>query len=279
MGKTPHFNFVNFKNIPVTRCLQKCSNNQECNAVKFNFGNTDNNTNCSNIDEFNENGYCQLYSFPNPRNTTQRGDSVPALIPSSTSKYCYASLYKKKENNLTKSLDYVITNKDANPDNITNLQIKKSNVQDVQNIAKIYSKYQGAICRNDVNAKSCDLLNSYINNWCQQNPNSTTCERYCSYNNSNCPSRNITSIGIYSALVAVSLFLIIISFKTKKWTLFKILSLLSFVVFSVFLTIHIIRISKPIYDGSEPEVLPNWYSSQNCGAGTYKNVLGECVKK
>ena len=264
-------NWANFENVSVTNCLQKCSNHQSCDGVQFSFGTDENN------DEFNSNGYCQLYTF-NSEEQPIKSKSPPKPAPP----YKYSSLYTKTYNNESRgyiSNDYTITNQTANPDNPTSLQIKKSNIQDVPNITKIYSKYQGAICRNDIKTPPCNLLNSYLNNWCAKNEDSSTCETYCNFNSSNCPPRNTTGLITYSVLVAVALFLIVLSFKTKKWTLFKIGSLTAFSIFTVLLVLHIIRFTKPVYDGTQPEILPDWYSPNSCPDGQYKNVLGKCVSQ
>jgi len=265
-------NWANFENVSVTNCLQKCSNHQSCDGIQFSFGTDENN------DEFNSNGYCQLYTF-NSEEQPINSKSPPKTAPP----YKYSSLYTKKYNNESRgyiSNDYTITNQTVNPDNPTSLQIKKSNIQDVPNITKIYSKYQGAICRNDINDENlpCDLLSSYLNNWCSQNPDSKTCETYCNFADSDCPPRNISGLITYSVLVAVALFLVILSFKTKKWTLFKIGSLTAFSIFTVLLILHIIRFTQPVYKGTQPEILPDWYSPNSCPNDQYKNVLGKCVQ-
>jgi hypothetical protein len=264
-------NWANFENVSVTNCLQKCSNHQSCDGVQFSFGTDENN------DEFNSNGYCQLYTFNGEQPIKSKSPPKPAPL------YKYSSLYTKKYSKSKSrgyiSNDYTITNQTANPDNPTSLQIKKSNIQDVPNITKIYSKYQGAICRNDIKTPPCNLLNSYLNNWCAKNEDSSTCETYCNFNSSNCPSRNTTGLITYSVLVAVTLFLIVLSFKTKKLTLFKIGSLIAFSIFTVLFVLHIIRFTKPVYDGTQPEILPDWYSPNSCQNGQYKNVLGKCVSQ
>ena len=107
-------NWANFENVSVTNCLQKCSNHQSCDGVQFSFGTDENN------DEFNSNGYCQLYTF-NKFNSEDNSEEQPIKSksrPKPAPPYKYSSLYTKKYSKSKSrgyiSNDYTITNQTVN---------------------------------------------------------------------------------------------------------------------------------------------------------------------
>jgi len=267
-------NLVNFENTSILKCFQKCSQDENCDAIQFNFGNSTE----SNIDELNENGYCQLFHFKdNVENTTTDINSSIPLNP----KYTKLSIYQKNKNS---SGNYPIADPNGNftvsnetrvvDDDPTSLQFVKTS-DNPDNITKLFSKYQGGICRNDLNETSCKLMSPYVLRWCQQNPDSETCKKFCEY--SDCPSRTIQPLVIYGALVLVSLVLIVLAFGKTNNIWLKLLSIGIFITMGVLLTIQIIRFTQPIYNGSEPNIVPDWYSTSVCDSGKYKNVLGNCI--
>tara|TARA_Y100000591_G_C21848634_1_gene710208 strand:- start:2341 stop:3330 length:990 start_codon:yes stop_codon:yes gene_type:complete len=270
--KTGVHNLVNFENTPILKCFQKCSQDENCDAIQFNFGNSTE----SNIDELNENGYCQLFNFKNSQSnltTTKSQDTVD----SPNSKYSNFSIYTKDKNigliDADPNGNFTVTN-EMQIDDPTSLQFVKTN-DNPGKITKLFSKYQGGICRNDLNETSCNLMSPYVSRWCQQNPNSETCKKFCEY--SECPTKTIKSLVIYGALVLISLVLIVLAFGKTNNIWLKLLSIGIFIAMGVLLTIQIIRFTQPIYNGSEPNIVPDWYSISACDSGKYKNVLGNCI--
>ena len=271
--KTGVHNLVNFENTPILKCFQKCSQDGYCDAIQFNFGNSTE----SNIDELNENGYCQLFHFKESENNLTTTKSQDTIVESPNSKYSNFSIYTKDTNiGLIKADpngNFTVTN-EMQIDDPTSLQFVKTN-DNPDKITKLFSKYQGGICRNDLNETSCNLMSPYVSRWCQQNPDSETCKKFCEY--SECPTRTIKSLVIYGALVLVSLILVVLAFGKTNNIWLKLLSIGIFIGMGVLLTIHIIRFTQPIYNGSEPNIVPDWYSTSACESGKYKNVLGNCI--
>jgi len=270
-------NLANFENTPILKCFQKCSQDENCDAIQFNFGNI----NDPNLDELNENGYCQLFSFKAGENgtTNTKDDSTIPVNP----KYTKLSVYQKDVGSPFKASKYpvadpngnfTVSNKDQVLSDPKSLQFTKTN-DNPNKITKLFSKYQGGICRNDLNETSCNLMSPYVSRWCQQNPDSETCKKFCEY--SDCPSRTITPLIVYGALTLVSLVLIILAFGKTNNIYLKSISIGIFIAMGVLLTIQIIRFTQPIYNGSEPNVVPDWYSTSACESGKYKNVLGNCI--
>ena len=271
--KTGVHNLVNFENTPILKCFQKCSQDENCDAIQFNFGNSTE----SNIDELNENGYCQLFNFKNSQSNITTTKSQDTIVESPNSKYSNFSIYTKDKNiGLIKADpngNFTVSN-EMQIDDPTSLQFVKTN-DNPGKITKLFSKYQGGICRNDLNETSCNLMSPYVTRWCQQNPNSETCKKFCEY--SECPTKNIKSLVIYGALVLVSLILVVLAFGKTNNIWLKLLSIGIFIGMGILLTIQIIRFTQPIYNGSEPNIVPDWYSTSACDSGKYKNVLGNCI--
>ena len=272
--KTGVHNLVNFENTPILKCFQKCSQDENCDAIQFNFGNSTE----SNIDELNENGYCQLFNFKNSQKNLTTTKSQDTIVESPNSKYSNFSIYTKDKNiGLIKADpngNFTVSNNELQIDDPTSLQFVKTN-DNPGKITKLFSKYQGGICRNDLNETSCNLMSPYVSRWCQQNPNSETCKKFCEY--SECPTRTIKSLVIYGALVLVSLVLVVLAFGKTNNIWLKLLSIGIFIAMGILLTIQIIRFTQPIYNGSEPNTVPDWYSISACDSGKYKNVLGNCI--
>jgi hypothetical protein len=272
--KTGVHNLVNFENTPILKCFQKCSQDENCDAIQFNFGNSTE----SNIDELNENGYCQLFNFKNNQKNLITTKSQDTIVESPNSKYSNFSIYTKDKNiGLIKADpngNFTVSNNELQIDDPTSLQFVKTN-DNPGKITKLFSKYQGGICRNDLNETSCNLMSPYVSRWCQQNPNSETCKKFCEY--SECPTKTIKSLVIYGALVLVSLVLVVLAFGKTNNIWLKLLSIGIFIAMGILLTIQIIRFTQPIYNGSEPNIVPDWYSISACDSGKYKNVLGNCI--
>jgi len=272
--KTGVHNLVNFENTPILKCFQKCSQDENCDAIQFNFGNSTE----SNIDELNENGYCQLFNFKNSQKNLTTTKSQDTIVESPNSKYSNFSIYTKDKNiGLIKADpngNFTVSNNELQIDDPTSLQFVKTN-DNPGKITKLFSKYQGGICRNDLNETSCNLMSPYVSRWCQQNPNSETCKKFCEY--SECPTKTIKSLVIYGALVLVSLVLVVLAFGKTNNIWLKLLSIGIFIAMGILLTIQIIRFTQPIYNGSEPNTVPDWYSISACDSGKYKNVLGNCI--
>ena len=272
--KTGVHNLVNFENTPILKCFQKCSQDGYCDAIQFNFGNSTE----SNIDELNENGYCQLFNFDKFKDNLTT-EPTPNPVIQKPNKYSNFSIYTKNEGEspIYQTVDpngnFTVTN-EMQIDDPTSLQFVKMN-DNPGKITKLFSKYQGGICRNDLNETSCNLMSPYVSRWCQQNPNSETCKKFCEY--SECPTKTIKSLVIYGALVLVSLVLIVLAFGKTNNIWLKLLSIGIFIAMGVLLTIQIIRFTQPIYNGSEPNIVPDWYSISACDSGKYKNVLGNCI--
>ena len=57
-------------------------------------------------------------------------------------------------------------------DDPTSLQFVKMN-DNPGKITKLFSKYQGGICRNDLNETSCNLMSPYVSRWCPKSNSET----------------------------------------------------------------------------------------------------------
>jgi hypothetical protein len=150
-------------------------------------------------------------------------------------------------------------------------------------VTKLFSSGQGGICRKNVNYNSEPILKQKMGELCKLNPDLEICKTFCSLNSDMCPStKNILPLAILIFLVFASLVFIVLSFKNKKRnTILKVISIITFIVVTVFLVIHIIKFTKPLYSGNKKDKLPKWYTqlnaNQNCQNCT--NILGECFEK
>ena len=256
-------NRANFSNISLLNCMKKCNEDSKCDSIQFNYG-SDGNKN-----ESTEDGYCQLYT-----NTTTK-----ASTPTPVGKYTCASTYLIDQN------DKIINSKNFeiyDQNNQKGLSFTKTK-NNPPKVTKLFSSGQGGICRKNVNYQSEPLLKQKMGELCKLNPYLEVCSTFCSQNSDMCPStKNIVPLAIFIFLVFASLVFIVLSFKQKKGnTILKIISIVTFIVVTVFLVIHIIQFAKPLYSGNQKDTIPKWYTQlntdQNCQNCT--NILGECVEK
>ena len=139
---------------------------------------------------------------------------------------------------------------------------------------KLLSKSQGGLCRKYINSDSTDSLSQhYLEEWCGKNPDMDVCENFCSNPNTNCPSRSITSLVIFSFLTFLCIFLLILAFGHPKNKIYKILSVISVIISIIFLVIDIIRITKPVYNGSKQDYIPIFEKLSNCKKFSEKREL------
>jgi hypothetical protein len=255
-------NRANFQNISLLNCMKKCSQDSECNSIQFNYG-SDGNQN-----EFTENGYCELYVTK----STITGKPVPEQ-----DKKC-ASTYLIEGNNKMSTENFQVYD-DTNSKGLTFTKSKNKPPK----VTKLFSSGQGGICRKNVNYNSEPILKQKMGELCKLNPDLEICKTFCSLNSDMCPStKNILPLAILIFLVFASLVFIVLSFKNKKRnTILKVISIITFIVVTVFLVIHIIKFTKPLYSGNKKDKLPKWYTqlnaNQNCQNCT--NILGECFEK
>lgn len=256
-----NINYANYDNITSLQCISKCNNDPNCSAVQFNYGNA----NEINPNEINENGYCQVYNLPD--NAFTPGNAIPV-----TTDYTCANTYSKIFRSSNKSNNFQIKDNDKNK--ILLFEKTNKNFKNTPKIIKLLSEYQGGLCRNGVDTDSNDLTKGYMSQWCGNNKDMNVCENFCL--NNECPSKNFSSMIVFGILMFVSIFLVVIAFKNKKLTIYKVLSIISTVTFIFLLVMSIIDYTKKNYSGTKQDYIPSFESENQCEVETCSDLFSSC---
>ena len=259
-GNTDNINYANYDNITSLQCISKCNNDPHCSAVQFNYNDE--------TDETDANGYCQIYNVKiGNGNPWEDGNAIPV-----TTDYTCANTYNKIFPSSNESNNFQIKNTDKNT--ILQFETTNKNFKNTPKIIKLLSKYQGGLCRNDVDTDSDDLKKGYMSQWCGNNKDMNVCENFCQ--NNECPSKSFSSMIVFGILMFVSIFLVVIAFKNKKLTIYKVLSIISTVTFIFLLVMSIIDYTKKNYPGTKQDYIPSFESGNTCEVETCSDLFSSC---
>ena len=100
------------------------------------------------------------------------------------------------------------------------------------------------------------------------------CENFCQ--NNECPSKSFSSMIVFGILMFVSIFLVVIAFKNKKLTIYKVLSIISTVTFIFLLVMSIIDYTKKNYPGTKQDYIPSFESGNTCEVETCSDLFSSC---
>ena len=269
-GNTKNTNYANYDNITSLQCISKCNNDPDCSAVQFNYNDKTDET-----DEINANGYCQIYNLEDDKSSLKDGNTILSwnegnTIPSTG--YTCANTYNKIFRSSNESNNFQIKNTDKNT--ILQFETTNKNFKNTPKIIKLLSKYQGGLCRNGVETDSDDLKKGYMSQWCGNNKDMNVCENFCQ--NNECPSKSFSSMIVFGILMFVSIFLVVIAFKNKKLTIYKVLSIISTVTFIFLLVMSIIDYTKKNYPGTKQDYIPSFESGNTCEVETCSDLFSSC---
>lgn len=230
----------NFDNISSLDCILKCSNDLNCNAIQYNYNDKN---------EMIAKGYCQLYSDFE----IGSGNATPV------DNYKCATTYTKDVDNKTINDNFEIIN------NNSKIQFTKTdqNSNNTSKNIKLISKYQGGLCRKEIDQNSDSLSKNYLSTWCGQHPEIDVCSTFCD-GDVNCPSKNITSLVIFAFLTFSSIFFMIVMFGYRDNKALKIVSLVLVIVCLIFLIRSIIHFSQKQYNGSQKDYILPFEENNNC---------------
>ena len=113
-----------------------------------------------------------------------------------------------------------------------------------------------------------------MSQWCGNNKDMNVCENFCL--NNECPSKNFSSMIVFGILMFVSIFLVVIAFKNKKLTIYKVLSIISTVTFIFLLVMSIIDYTKKNYSGTKQDYIPSFESENQCEVETCSDLFSSC---
>lgn len=254
-----NINYANYDNITSLQCISKCNNDPNCSAVQFNYGNAN---------EINANGYCQVYNLPQSNNAFTSGNAVPST--GYTCANTYSKIFRSNKSNNFQIKD----NDKGDTGEILLFEKTNKNFKNTPKIIKLLSEYQGGLCRNGVDTDSDDLTKGYMSQWCGNNKDMNVCENFCL--NNECPSKNFSSMIVFGILMFVSIFLVVIAFKNKKLTIYKVLSIISTVTFIFLLVMSIIDYTKKNYPGTKQDYIPRFESGNTCEVETCSDLFSSC---
>lgn len=282
------------ENTNVIECVRNCSNSNDCDGVKFEYGNNQNegiSNNSGNINsEINYSGTCHTLSGnikPKIINTNNYKINLPVGSSENPDTYSNASIYLK-DGNVENPDSLIIKNIDQDK----NIKIDLNSIVETDSlVTRVQSDTDGAECRTYVNDNYENLekqessdsnvssLIQDMTSYCQANPNLQVCSDYCN-RSQNCED-NVKSITIlFIILTSVCLFALLFFWEKKyyqdkpkiRYTIFYILLILSLVFLGLFLYYFFLYKDTP-YVGKDADIDTNLFDTT---CDNYENVYNSC---